>query len=115
MRLIDADALKHTLCELERRAGFGTIKDSLDGFKLLIDYAPTVDAVPVMTYPQVDGITPTVVATPDKVRVVRCGECRWFDRGDASGTVEPIGYRCKHGCRFVDADDFCKYGERREE
>lgn len=47
-RLIDADALKHTLCELERRAGFGTIKDSLDGFKLLIDKAPTVDAVQVV-------------------------------------------------------------------
>ena len=49
------------------------------------------------------------------VPVVRCGECRWFDRGEPSGTVEPIGYRCKRGCRFVDADDFCKYGERREE
>lgn len=45
MRLIDADALKHTLCELERRAGFGTVKDSLDGFKLLIDKAPTVELV----------------------------------------------------------------------
>lgn len=76
MRLIDADALKHTLCELERRAGFGTVKDSLDGFKLLIENAPTVGAVPVMTYPQVDGLTPTVVATPDKVRVVRCKDCR---------------------------------------
>lgn len=46
MRLIDADALKDTLCELERRAGFGTIRDSLDGFKLLIDKASTVDAIP---------------------------------------------------------------------
>jgi hypothetical protein len=101
MRLIDADALKHTLCELERRAGFGTIKDSLDGFKLLIDHAPTVDAVPV----------------------VWCKDCKYWERKD--GLV--IGYcgAAKHGYKSTNWDigiyrmtmdtGYCSDGERREE
>ncbi len=48
-------------------------------------------------------------------KLVRCADCKWFDRGEPSGTVEPIEFRCKHGRRFVEADNFCKYGERREE
>lgn len=55
--------------------------------------------------------TPTV----DAVEVVRCKECKWFDRTELSGTVEPIFYKCKRKSRFVESDDFCKRGERREE
>ena len=53
--------------------------------------------------------------TVDAVQVVRCEDCKWFDRSEPSGTVEPIGYRCKRRWIFVDTDDFCKRGERREE
>lgn len=48
------------------------------------------------------------------VSVVRCKECKWFDITEPSGTVEPIGYRCKRRSIFVESDDFCKRGERRE-
>lgn len=46
---------------------------------------------------------------------VRCANCKWFDISEPSGTVEPIGFRCKRRRIFVDSDDFCKRGERREE
>lgn len=48
-------------------------------------------------------------------KLVRCVDCKWFDISEPSGTVEPFGYRCKRRRIFVDADDFCKRGERREE
>lgn len=48
------------------------------------------------------------------VQVIRCKDCKWFDITAPSGTVEPIGYRCKLKNIFVDMDDFCKRGERRE-
>lgn len=48
-------------------------------------------------------------------KLVRCADCKWFDITDPSGTVEPIGYKCKRKQRFVESDDFCKYGEAREE
>lgn len=98
-RLIDADALKHTLCELERRAGFGTIKDSLDGFKLLIDKAPTVDAV----------------------EVVRCKECKHRPKYDGPNRLVFPDCICPCQCddeyyNWMPSDDwFCHDGERREE
>lgn len=94
-RLIDADALNKEFRDFVRASNNS-------------DFEPTPnwnDAVSLV------GSAPTV----DAVEVVRCGECKWFDRTELSGTVEPIGYRCKLKQRFVDADDFCKYGERREE
>ena len=84
---------------------------------------PTVDAVPVMTYPQVDGLTPTVVATPDKVPVVRCKDCKYWERKD--GLV--IGYcgAAKHGYHSTNWDigiyrltmdtGYCSDGERKDD
>lgn len=91
MKLIDADALLTTMkvnCPME---------NDLDSFKAgmravleRIFNAPTVDAVPV----------------------VMCMDCKWFDISEPSGTVEPIGHKCKRRRIFVDSDDFCKRGER---
>ena len=47
-------------------------------------------------------------------KLVRCADCKWFDISEPSGTVEPIFYKCKRKRRFVESDDFCKYGEARE-
>lgn len=89
MRLIDADALK--------AESFG-VYDSNGELRFVVD----VNEIEKQ---------PTVNADP----VVRCWECRWFDKTELSGTVEPIGFRCKRRHIFVYADDFCKRGERREE
>ena len=50
----------------------------------------------------------------DVVPVIRCVNCKWFDISEPSGTVEHIDYRCKRRWIFVDTDDFCKRGERRD-
>ena len=56
------------------------------------------------------------LAPIDAVQVVRCKDCKWYDMTDSSGTVEPIGYRCKKVNRlWREPDDFCKGAERREE
>ncbi len=47
--------------------------------------------------------------------LIWCKDCRWFDTKDISGTVEPIGYRCKLVARlWREPDDFCKRAERKE-
>ena len=49
---------------------------------------------------------------PDVVQVVRCKECKSFGVYECSGN----GY-CKHnnGLGDPNPDDFCSYGERRED
>lgn len=102
MRLIDADALldeaMERYCEdCDKRKGIKSGKWRIiyvDDMKCEIEDAPTIDAVPV----------------------IRCKDCKWFDTSDISGTVEPIGYRCKKVARlWREPDDFCKGAERKEE
>ena len=93
MRLIDADALKDEVMKIWAYIQCITGDDVMDAVMTNIKNAPTVDAV----------------------AVVRCADCKWFDISESSGTVEPIGYKCKRKRMFVESDDFCKYGEVREE
>ena len=89
MRLIDADAL---LNRMQKDPLFDLVERY--GVSGVIEAEPTVDAVPV----------------------IRCKDCRWFDTKDISGTVEPIGYRCKLVARlWREPDDFCKRAERKED
>lgn len=99
MRLIDADAL------IEKCGTWYTEEGPEEGFigqlKSLIDMQPTVDAVPV----------------------VRCKDCRRWDKIDKT----PYGYchACKHGhrtehwdisiYRTYKGDWYCADGERRED
>lgn len=48
-------------------------------------------------------------------KIVRCVDCKWFDITEPSGTIEPIGYRCRRRQIFVESDDYCKYGEMLKE
>lgn len=78
MRLIDADALKNEIFNM---------CNEFDGVQMLVDEAPTIDAVPV----------------------VRCKDCRQWrttDKGLRWCSYAMIG-------RCTKADDFCSYGERR--
>lgn len=48
--------------------------------------------------------------TVDAVEVVRCKDCKWFKKG------APFRHKCKKidgGMFFIQPDDFCSYGERR--
>lgn len=90
MRLIDADALKEELAK--RTPHFARRIEFTPCFKAIRD-APTVDAVPV----------------------VRCDECRWYDKSTASGTYEPIAYKCILHQRFTIGIQFCSDGEREDD
>ena len=55
----------------------------------------------------------------DAVEVVRCGTCVHFAETKGKDSGKPCGYgKCMKPFfiqMIVDADDFCSYGERREE
>ena len=92
MRLIDADELEHML-----RTDFDTLYETIFD---TIRRVPTIDAVPV----------------------VRCKDCKWWDKKDES----PYGYchACKHGhwsehweisiYRTYKGDWYCADGERKD-
>ena len=85
MRLIDADELFTTPMPCSR--GNGKPLTSLWAYAVdQITHAPTIDAVPV----------------------VRCGECKRAD--DREYEVF-----CNLMCAFMGKNDFCSYGERRDE
>ena len=99
MRIIDADAL------IMRVNGHGTNKFGVlhdVDIRAFINEQPTVDSVPV----------------------VRCGECKWFDRLEKN---HPYGYchAAKHGhmtsrweisiYRKCKEDFYCADGERRSD
>lgn len=86
VRLIDADAL--------REKAEVIIDENYDDHVVVyaedIDNAPTIDAVPV----------------------VRCKDCEYYD-GDECQC--PYIFMSDGAHMYPDPDDFCSYGERREE
>lgn len=97
-RLIDANALEFEPDEnciangvliWGGRSGAKTMTTALSALKKMIDNAPTVDAV----------------------EVVRCKKCRHFTGGMAIGMCKRIAGKEIMPIRY---DDFCSYGERRE-
>lgn len=96
MRLIDADALipimKYTTTDNE--IGVFPIKIGFNAIKGVIDDAPTIDAV----------------------KVVRCGHCEWWRCNPNTkeyGVCKKVSYDDFEV--VMDSDDFCSYGERRED
>lgn len=91
MRLIDADALQNILLPITTALEheYGSLGGAVSGCMKHIDNAPTIDAVPV----------------------VRRRECKYRFKNNGHD---------KNGCPIIDAniwmddDDFCSYGERKE-
>ncbi len=87
VRLIDADALKAKFPVIEKIA-----EDLWYGaaIRVAIDRAPTVDAV----------------------EVVRCKDCKKSQKWKNAFGAE--GLKCYLLCADIDPDDFCSYGERKD-
>ena len=91
MRLIDADALQNILLPITTALEheYGSLGGAVSGCMKHIDNAPTIDAVPV----------------------VRCRECKYRFKNNGHD---------KSGCPIIDTniwmddDDFCSHGERKE-
>ena len=94
-RLIDADELKiyisTTFCDTCKRDKGVCSSCEFDDVFVAIDYAPTIDAEPI----------------------VRCKDCKHYIDPQIE---DELGVRCVrwHTARFTREDDFCSYGEGRE-
>lgn len=99
MRLIDADALPKLL-DAEYKQ---TMKLILEGEKHLDTLAEG--------FAEASHIAKYIAATVDAVPVVRCKDCKYYDRGEC--------YHPRHERHLQsicqEDDDFCSYGERKEE
>ena len=93
MRLIDADALDKVMGEayfslFEEYGSFDAYAMGYESAVCAVEAAPTIDAVPV----------------------VRCKDCRyWDDDGRCNGIKNGLVVD------YTDEDDFCSYGEKRDE
>ena len=85
MRLIDADNLAPDICDAEIEYGTKPVHFSANA----IDFATTIDAVPV----------------------VRCRECK---EGEIDDPDFPDQYYCHAGCGWNKGNFYCAYGERKE-
>lgn len=89
MRTIDADKLVDMLYDNEF-----AVLCPLDEVSGVVDACPTVDAVPV----------------------VRCKDCvYWDDDPDTYGADDGPKGKCMKSFETMCADDFCSYGERKDE
>ena len=86
-KYIDADALKKEL------VGWET-EPTDEEIEWVIDNAPTADVV----------------------EVVRCKDCAWARKVDNREPMFRCVNICRDGCtQWLDSNDFCSYGERREQ
>ena len=96
MRLIDADALQNILLPITTALEheYGSLGGAVSGCMKHIDNAPTMNAVPV----------------------VRCKDCvYWDDDPDTYGADDGPKGKCMKSFETMCADDFCSYGERKDE
>lgn len=88
MRLIDSDKIMYSKSDCNLRP--------FDyAFRAQLEALPAVDAVPV----------------------VRCGECKHYGgSGECQKLIERYNEDCESGFyAFVSPDDFCSYGERKDD
>lgn len=118
-RLIDANALMEAYLEEQKKPGTYSIA------KMIMD-APTVDAVPIGVLDQVrwerdvamqqleeHGI-PFGGIAPDVVKVVRCKDCKHYDKTTLGNNRDRRMCTKFLGLTIPNPDDFCSYGERKD-
>lgn len=91
MRLIDADKLtKHLTYDIGNHPIHGNFKITVASVRAAISNMPTIDAVPV----------------------VRCKECWYYQNAKLNKKGFLI---CPASCTEITEDDYCGYGERKED
>lgn len=127
MRLIDADALLEGIAELKQspwfndKYGYAYRKDAVESIEYLcIKKEPTIDAVSKEKYEAsvearkilAEFADDLLAELKERVEVVRCKDCKhWCNE------IDEHTYECCTRAivnRFK-PDDFCSYGERKEE
>lgn len=67
----------------------------------------------VCSYPTSNGKLADYLIANDVVQVVRCKDCKIWEYHEING--RKILGKCQHFGRVVKADDFCSYGERKDD
>lgn len=126
MRLIDADKLLEGIAELKQspwfnsKYGYADRKEAIETIEdLCIKKEPTVDAVSREKYEASQAVRKILVEFADdllaelkeRVEVVRCKDCKYSPWGEGWKQC-PI---CDDFLRPQTENDYCGYGERREE
>ena len=102
MRLIDADELKEHLfvgADYDKAINDGIDKTEEEVFAFKCGWNDALKSV--------EQFAPTV----DAVEVVRCKDCKWYKRKYPWNGI----YECSYLEAPMDDDDFCSWGERRED
>jgi len=90
VRLIDANALIDAIPVVKDMDEEITVGGAVSDFICMISAQPTIDAVPV----------------------VRCKDCEYYENDECAN---PYIFMSDGAHMYTDPDDFCSYGERREE
>ena len=125
--LISRQALLEDIAKVSRGAGF--FSPIYEGFANIVNQQPTVDTVPRGAYQQVIwerdlaiqqlrddyGVDLGEKRPVDAVHVVRCKDCKYISTcGRPPFKVYCCG-NCKGLAYSLELDDFCSYGEKRED
>lgn len=97
-RLIDAEELYKELEEVR----MDYIDEDSMSSKFAADVIETVQDEYLKKCPVVDAVP-----------VVRCENCRYWERWETIAGVSNKGYCLCHNVDGIEADDFCSYGERK--
>lgn len=135
MRLIDADRLLEGIEELKQspwfnnKYGYADRKEAVESIEYLcIKKEPTIDAVEQIEYEKMKDLAEQYKfeyeclfedykdiinnVLPNRVEVVRCKDCKHY----CPVYADTMGGRdCLRLKTITKADDFCSYGDRKEE
>ena len=62
------------------------------------EFKEQADTIPVMYYPQVDGITPTVVAQADGEK--NCFNCKWYPDNGITKGFDEVCHKCSNSDKW---------------
>lgn len=97
-------------CEISEICGDWALDiDGFNGGKITIYLNSRQNALNVKRILEVDDSIPNAATVCDMQEVVRCKDCKHFRFSDMYGECSQAHIR------LVKPDDFCSYGERKEE
>lgn len=102
-------------CEVREICGDWALDmDNFNGYKATIFFNSRQNALNVKRILEVDDSIPNAATVCDMQEVVRCKDCQYAKKSKVVLGVPD--YRClKTNITCLDADDFCSYGERKDE
>ena len=50
----------------------------------------------------------------EQPKIIRCKDCKFWDKDDDAGSIKDFRY-CKSNDKYFYDNDFCSYGERKEQ